>query len=868
MDIDYGSIGKKIKSSYPDAYQTMDDAALGQRYVMKYGVPEWGKPKPQSPFQNTQQSTPSPSGNTKPTPAPAAKTAYSSDQYAADLKRDIENTGGKNASYLKQYYDAVNAKSSTGGAGTYLNKGTTPQPTQQPVAQKTAVAQTQQKQQQVAPKAPVTGKAAPVAPQPQQKGFLQQAAEFLTGGAGQVAGQIGTALGYAQSGKTQEEIMNAKKMSRALIEKSKTTADPNEKKRLLALSREIDMGTTDTNTQFNEGFKQQLGTPISPIQGAIKTATGVGSIIAPVGTTVKGALAGGAVAGAAYAASQGNTPQESLKNAPMGAAVGATTAGVLKGAQLLAKGLADGLTKAGTEAGLSVLRPTKTQQANFVREQGQKLQDFIATNKLYEKGPDQVNKIIEPLQARYDDLAIKTGGTVKSNSLYSAFQSKINEIKQIPNAEAQRLAGQLENEFSLVKDKYGKSTIPVSEITKLRRDIDKFVPSGGFSQDPIVAGKNRVVRDIYKQTIDDATGGITKELGQQLKPLYAYKELAELQDGLGKGNLPYGIIQSLSSATGAGAGFAAGGIPGAITGVLLGLGLPAILNNPATIRLASEMLTDAGSKVAGTSLPPIVGRVAQVGAMRGVENVLSPQGGKMNNPSQGGNYQPEFPASQNGPDQIQPAIGDNGAQNNQVFQDTSIPGSVNTLYHDDQGNPLSYEDLANAQQQAFSEGNTDAGAQIQKMMDNQQAYEKSQGGTNKPLTATQTNQKNIADNGLRGLQVIKSELGYDDTTGSVDQGAVGKINLLGVDPTKMTNRKLYDAIFDAIGARLRIETGAAVSKDEIKRYIDDYFLRVGDDPSAINYQIQSLTQFLQSYSHASPAQPEVAPTSGQLPPIQ
>ena len=139
------------------------------------------------------------------------------------------------------------------------------------------------------------------------------------------------------------------------------------------------------------------------------------------------------------------------------------------------------------------------------------------------------------------------------------------------------------------------------------------------------------------------------------------------------------------------------------------------------------------------------------------------------------------------------------------------------------------------------------------------AYHKDQ----KPYTSQQIKDITLANNGLTGLNVVKQELGYNSRTGTIGSGGTNKILKMRLTPLKLGSRKLYNAMFDAMGARLRIETGAQINEQEIRRYLDEYFLRLGDDPTAIAYQIQSLDRFLTTIA----TQPQASSDIPSLPDI-
>ncbi len=174
---------------------------------------------------------------------------------------------------------------------------------------------------------------------------------------------------------------------------------------------------------------------------------------------------------------------------------------------------------------------------------------------------------------------------------------------------------------------------------------------------------------------------------------------------------------------------------------------------------------------------------------------------------------------------------------------------------------------------ALQAGDKAAASQIKGLYDMEINYQKqNKPAKEKALSAQQIKDVNLANNGLRGLDIIKKETGYDEKTGKVGMNAVNMFTQLRLSPFNLGNRRLYKALFDAAGARLRIESGAALSPDEIKRYVDQYIGQLGDDPNALNYEISQLDDFLNGIKNQKSDVPDIniqAPdSSGYLPAIQ
>ena len=160
----------------------------------------------------------------------------------------------------------------------------------------------------------------------------KKVAEFVVGPVNDVVKQAGTLLGYKMSGKTQTSIDEAFKMSRQLIEKAKKEKDQKQKEKLLNLSRKIDSEVSKTSQDFTTTVQEQAGKPLTPAKSFIKTAVGVGTILAPFGKGWTQVAGIGAGTGAGLSVSEAESVDDFIKKAPIDIAIGAATALGLKGA--------------------------------------------------------------------------------------------------------------------------------------------------------------------------------------------------------------------------------------------------------------------------------------------------------------------------------------------------------------------------------------------------------------------------------------------------------------------------------------------------------------------------------------------------------
>lgn len=452
----------------------------------------------------------------------------------------------------------------------------------------------------------------------------------------------------------------------------------------------------------------------SYLERGVKTGLELGSYLVPAGKSLKTAVGLGAVSGSLKSASND-------QNIVGGAIGGGAGAGVMHGLFNLGGKLLSG---GGDKLTLKGLRPSKSQITKFEDKTGEKLTSFVQENKLFEKGTTQVNEKLKELYNQYDDVAIKSGKMISVDKLAKAFDDKIAELSGQSGTEINALVQKLANEKEVVLSSLGnKSEVGLDWIVKNRRTLDKFIPKGAFMADPISAGSKNLVRDIYKGIIDKSTGGVTKKIGTQISKFESFKDIAKLQQNLGTGNLPVGLMSLLSAGAGGGLGYGSGGKEGAIKGALIGYGLTAAANNPKVISALSKLLISGGSKVsdtAGNIIPQSIGRIAGQQTSGLLENIL------------GGNKQDSPQTTQ--PLQLEENnVGQQQPQNNQINYQ---PVTTNYL------TGRSPEQHYKAYQRAISAGDKTAAAYLYKQFEDETNYQKSSGSGTK-LTAAQAANENV-----------------------------------------------------------------------------------------------------------------------------
>ena len=420
-------------------------------------------------------------------------------------------------------------------------------------------------------------------------------------------------------------------------ESKKKVEQPTEQPQLL--NQALGMGATQptgtqlqpTGTQLDQVIQPQqrerdlLDTVIDilPTAGAIVGGLAGGVLGGGVGSLATGAA--GTFVGAAGGRQLGEFIQdltgrqdetsaeafkESIVDASKAAVADLATGGLIKIGKPIVSGVASKLINVGDDLALRALKPTKTQQRNFLAKTGQELKDFVIKNGLFEQGTEQVDELIKPLQQNFDDITSKSGVQIPTGDIAEAFKSKIQELNNSGIAGYQSIARSLQNQSDAFLQKYGNTIeIDISDVNKLRKGLDKLIADSAFTKDSIEAGADKLTRDIYvnivrnaadaANLVDDA-GRSLKNIGKELGKLYSFKDIAATQKYLGTGTLPVGLTKTIGLA---GIGGGVGGLTGEgdtksiVTGALLSLGLPTVANNPKVIAVLANQLPKIGAAI-------------------------------------------------------------------------------------------------------------------------------------------------------------------------------------------------------------------------------------------------------------------------------
>lgn len=267
------------------------------------------------------------------------------------------------------------------------------------------------------------------------------------------------------------------------------------------------------------------------------------------------------------------------------------------------------LQRMGEWTSLRAIRPSKSQMAAFKEATGLELKDFVMSKGIFRSGIDEIDNLIVPLQKQFDDIIANSGRTVDPMEVYKLFQAKIDELMGSTSPTVRKMADQLNEAMINFIEKYGDETaISLADLTDERKLIDKLITKHQWKLDPDVAGMNTQLRRIYQQAIQDAVPDIRtaaglnlRDLGIELSQMYNFRDIVGVQQYLGQGTLPVGLLKtigfgSLGASLGAGYGAASGeDAGGVVRSAIVGLGIPWLANRPEVISFLSKNLVRVGA---------------------------------------------------------------------------------------------------------------------------------------------------------------------------------------------------------------------------------------------------------------------------------
>jgi len=495
--------------------------------------------------------------------------------------------------------------------------------------------------------------------------------------------------------------------------------------------------------------------------------------------------------------------------------VGAGGAGVIHAASTLLPKIFGGASKAAgaisEDLATKSIRPSKTQLLNFSKQHGEALPDVIKRYNLVGNSVEEIEtRAIDPLQSSFDDIA-RNSQLPADIELLRANTAKTLEplMGKGSTLEDQKIAASILEEMKNI-DEVLSAGGTIEDLSAYRKSFDDKVRN--WKLDPVQAGKNRVAGNIVRDTIqgmaDNAglvgpNGQSLKELGIELSKLYGVRDLVELQSGLGKGNLPMGLLKVL----GAGFGGSVGGIPGAAAG----MAAESVINHPKTIAAGSNFASKIASTLTGLpKLPAGVTNVAEKAAAIALPNVLSsgdvPGGQSPNN---------------------------DNTNNSQNHIDASIPNQAVDVNYLTGHSP---EELYRAYQAAQGDGNKRAASELRQMYEDEVAYQKRVAGSNKPKSSAALQVLGKSQAGLSALDEIERQLAQNPAI-------LAQSSIPGA-PGARVYESMVSSITDAIGG---LRTGASVSPQQ-QAFYRNLLPKFGDSPETIRVKIDALRRELNTYA--------------------
>ena len=308
---------------------------------------------------------------------------------------------------------------------------------------------------------------------------------------------------------------------------------------------------------------------------------------------------------------QDETTGEALKSQVVDAGQAATadlvTGGLFKVGAPVIKNVGSKLINLGDDFALRSLRPTKTQQRNFLAKTGQELKDFVIEKGLFKEGVEQVNALIRPMQKSFDNIADKSEVKIPTLDIAEQFWKTIDDLNNTGISGYEDIAKALKKQADAFFGKYGKTfELDISDVNTLRKKLDKLISESAFTKDSIEAGADKITRDIYTNIVRNAAdnanlvavnGKSLKEIGQELSKLYSFKDIVNTQKYLGTGTLPVGLLRTIglnSSGGLIGGGIATANPVTVATGILTSIGIPELLNNKKAVAIIANQVPKMG----------------------------------------------------------------------------------------------------------------------------------------------------------------------------------------------------------------------------------------------------------------------------------
>lgn len=372
---------------------------------------------------------------------------------------------------------------------------------------------------------------------------------------------------------------------------------------------------TQKRTKANDALRgfgfdsdKKTGEQFDPKQYAKKTLQGAGqiaSILSPTKGTFAQQFLVNATPGVTEAIGEGgNIGDIAMKGGTRGLMGAAMTKIVAPGIEKGLGKLGKAMKKSGEEMVLKGTKIPPSKITQFKTDTGEDLANFLLKRNLRGTGNEKVGDLIDISQSQFDDIARNSGRKFNVKDVKKVLTDKAKELKKSTFSEDIRLGTSLEDYAKRFGKKFKTgSSIDVADMTAERVAADKLTKK--FATDPSAKGLNQVIRDNLQKNIQEGTNDLTingkslKDIGVELSKLYKYQKLAEKAGDVGKGNLPIGLLPTITGSIGLGGSIAGGERDPAKLALNTAL-LTAptyLLNKPAVFNKVIQGLIKGGEKV-------------------------------------------------------------------------------------------------------------------------------------------------------------------------------------------------------------------------------------------------------------------------------
>lgn len=347
----------------------------------------------------------------------------------------------------------------------------------------------------------------------------------------------------------------------------------------------------------------------------------------PVGTLADVSATAGAVGGAAKLGGLGKASSVAGKISratdPLRVAGKATSVLTKPARDLFAKvDVPEMLDDASSALAKKALRPSPSQQRNFLDQTGVDIGDYARDMNLQGSGATGFNKIqplIKNIQTKYNKLA-RSGKAIDPTDFINQLRKSADDILAKDfSAEAQQVANNIYKRADLMENKAiqymvnnNTKTIPIDILTETKASAFGKVPKGTMA-DPSKMHGGKVAGGVGISQLEKFAPG-TQQLGKAQQAALAFKDIARQQAGLGKGTQLINLLQP------SGTGAVIGGVLGGPGGAAIGAGTNIIANTPKFLAGTSKVLHKGSQIARNAKVPSYLSKANQIG--KGAYEVL------------------------------------------------------------------------------------------------------------------------------------------------------------------------------------------------------------------------------------------------------